>query len=480
MKKYDVIVIGTGAGNIVLEAAMEKGLSCAQIERGKFGGTCLTRGCIPTKVMVTAADRLREIEESEGIGVEVEGKPKLNWDTVAQRVWKKIDESKDLRAFYLSQSGLDVYEGEGYFIDSKVMQVRLNDGTLSEPMTADKIFVGVGGRTNVPAIEGLEKVGYLTSESLFGDKYPKQPFEELIVVGGGAIGTEFAHIFAAAGTKVSIVQRNVRLLPKEDEEISAQILKELTRLGIDVYLNSDTMAVEKRENGKKEMRIRDKNSGEIRTIRGDEILICPGIVSNADSLHPEKTGLILNSKGWIDTDDLMQTNVEGIWAFGDVNGRQQFRHKANYEADLIAHNLFLKAEREEFRRANYDFVPAVTFTYPQVAHVGMTEKQARDAGYELLIGKHHYSQTAKGYALGLEGDNQRDGFAKLIVDKKTGDMLGMHIIGPEASVLIQPYVNLLYAGEKQLDPKKLSTVRQTMVPHPSLSELAIWTYYYLK
>lgn len=480
MKKYDVIVIGTGAGNIVLEAAMEKGLSCAQIEKGKFGGTCLTRGCIPTKVMVTAADRLREIEESDTIGVEVSGKPKLNWDTVRKRVWKKIDESKDLREFYLSQSGLDVYEGEGYFIDSKVMQVRRNDGTLSEPMTADKIFIGVGGRTNVPAIEGLEEAGYLTSESLFGDQYPKKPFDELIVVGGGAIGTEFAHIFAAAGTKVSIVQRNVRLLPKEDEEISAQIFKELTRLGISVHLNSDTMAVKKLPNGKKEMRIRDKNSGDIQTIRGDEILICPGIVSNADSLQAEKTGLRINEKGWIDTNDLLETNVEGIWALGDVNGRQQFRHKANYEADLIAYNVFLKAEGEDLRRADYNFVPAVTFTYPQVAHVGLTEKQARDAGYELLIGKHHYSQTAKGYALGLEGEHQRDGFAKLIVDKKTGDMLGMHIIGPEASVLIQPYVNLLYAGEKQLDPKKLSTVRQTMVPHPSLSELPIWTYYYLK
>ena len=191
-----------------------------------------------------------------------------------------------------------------------------------------------------------------------------------------------------------------------------------------------------------------------------------------------------------------------MWAFGDVNGRQQFRHKANYEADILAHNCFMSSSPKEYRWARYDLVPAVTFCCPQVAHVGMTEKEAREKGYELLIGKHYYNQTAKGFALGYgEADKE---FAKLIVDKNTDRMLGFHAIGQEAAMLIQPYLNLLNAGKHELVPinpeigsettKKLraenpvahlkphllSTVRQTMVPHPSLSEVGIWTYYYMK
>lgn len=477
MKNYDVIVIGTGSGNIVLEAAMEKGLRCAQIEKGKFGGTCLTRGCIPTKVMVTAADRIREIEESPKIGVDVE-KAQINWPKMSQRVWHKINESVNLLNFYKQQKNLDVYEGEGYFIDQKTMQVRFQDGSLSEPLYADKIFIGVGGRTNIPKIEGLEEVGYLTSESLFGDQYPQKSYESLIIVGGGAIGTEFAHIFASAGTKVSIVQRNVRLLPKEDAEISEQILRHLSNVSVEVHLNQDTVAVQK-EDGRKMLTIRDKSSGEKKTLSAEEILICPGIVSNADTLKLQNTSIQTDEKGWIITDEYLKTNIDGIWAFGDVNGKQQFRHKANYEADIIAHNVFSKEAELRLRHADYSLVPAVTFTYPQVAHIGMTEREAREAGYEIQIAKHRYAQTAKGYALGLD-EEKEENFAKLIVDKKTKDMLGIHIIGPQASILIQPFVNLMTAGKMNLAPQKLSTIQESMVPHPALSEVAIWTYYYLQ
>lgn len=477
MKAYDVIVIGTGATNIVLEAALEKGLRCAQIEKGKFGGTCLNRGCIPTKVMVTLADKIKEMEKNRKIGLEVEN-PRINWDKLSQRVWTKIDENKGLRDYYKKQTNLDVYEGEAYFTGEKVIEVALHSGEISESLTADKIFIGVGGRTNVPEIKGLKETGYLTSESLFGDSYPTKPFDELIILGGGAIGTEFAHIFSACGTKVSIVQRNVRLLPKEEQEISDQLLKDFKRQGIETYLNRDAIEVQKRDE-KTILIVKDKKTGEVQEVTGDQILICPGIVSNADHLKIENTGIEMDENGWIVTDEFLQTNVDGVWALGDVNGKQQFRHKANYEADIIAHNIFGE-EGQSQRKADYELVPAVTFTYPQVAHVGMNEKQAKEAGYDLLIGKNVYSQTAKGYAMGFEEGDPEDGFAKLIVDKKTGNMLGMHIIGPQASILIQPYINLMTAGKEQLDPQKLQTVRETMVPHPSLSEVAIWTYYHME
>lgn len=500
MKKYDMIVIGTGAGNIILEAALEKGLSCAQIEKGKFGGTCLTRGCIPTKVMATFADKILELEHSKELGLHFEGLS-MDWGKMSERVWEKIDESKALREFYQKEKNLDVYEGTGFFVKEKVIQVQLNTGELSEPITADRIFIGVGGRTNVPVIEGLEEVGYITSETLFGESYPKKPYDSLIIIGGGAIGVEFAHIFNAVGTKVSMVQRNVRLLPKEDEEVSAWIKERFEERGIHVLLNTQTVSV-KKHGSKKMLKVKNKETGEEKNIVAEEILVAPGIVSNADLLQLENTKIRTDEKGWIMTNEFLETSVDGVWAFGDVNGRQQFRHKANYEADILAHNCFMSSSPKEYRWARYDLVPAVTFCYPQVAHVGMTEKEAREKGYELLIGKHYYNQTAKGFALGYgEADKE---FAKLIVDKNTDRMLGFHAIGQEAAMLIQPYLNLLNAGKHELVPinpeigsettKKLraenpvahlkphllSTVRQTMVPHPSLSEVGIWTYYYMR
>lgn len=500
MKKYDLIVLGTGAGNIILEAALKQGLKAAQIEKGKFGGTCLTRGCIPTKVMASFADKLMELKELPDIGIET-GEIRADWSRMSSRVWQKIDESLELREFYLKEKNLDVYEGRGFFVRDRVMQVERNDGGLSEEITADRIFIGGGGRTNIPPIEGLEETGYLTSETLFGEQYPARPFKSLIILGGGAIGTEFAHIFNAVGTKVSMVQRNVRLLPKEDEEVSALILEKYRERGIEVYLHSDTLSL-RREKGEKVLTIRDKKSGTEREIAAEEILVAPGIVSNADTLGLENTSIRTDERGWIQTNEFLETSAEGVWAFGDINGRQQFRHKANYEADIIAYNYYMGKEPSEYRWARYDLVPAVTFSYPQVAHIGLSEKDASEKGFAPRIGKHFYRQTAKGFALGYE--NEKNDFAKLIVDQDTKRILGFHAIGPEAAMLIQPYLNLMNAGKTRLipineeiasettkklrkqglcrdmEPGLLSTVRETMVPHPSLSEVGIWTYYYLE
>lgn len=501
MKKYDVIVIGTGAGNIIIEEALKNGLECAMIEKEKFGGTCLTRGCIPTKVMVTVADTIREMEEYKKIGIHV-GQPTVDFELLSKRVWNKIDESKELKDFFQETEHLDVYEGTASFLKNKVVEVTYDDGG-KDVLTADKIFINVGARTRVSRFEGLEETGYLTSESFFGNKFPEKPYESLIILGGGPIGCEFAHVFSSLGTKVTLVQHNVRLLPREEEEISAEVLKYMKDFGVEVILNQDTVSL-REEDGKKVLRIKERTTGEEKEVRAQEVLLASGVMSNADLLSLENTDIKTDKRGWILTNEFLETSVEGVYAIGDINGKQQFRHKANYEADILAHNLFMNKTPQEYRWANYDLVPAVTFSYPQVAHVGLTEKEAREQGFELKVGYNHYYDTAKGYALGHERTDEKGAFAKLIVDKETDRMLGIHIIGPQASVLIQPFLSLMNAGEqilvpineeigsevtrrlrreyltRYLSPGSLNTVRETMVPHPTLAEVPIWTFYHME
>lgn len=502
MKKYDVIIIGTGAANIVLDAALQQGLSCAVIEKGKFGGTCLTRGCIPTKVLATAADYIREIQDLPKIGIEVEP-AKMNWDLISSRVWKKIDEHESVLRYYQKYANLVIYQGSAFFTGEKILQVKLHDGSLSDAMTAEKIIIDVGARTNLPEIPGREEAGYICSETLFGNKYPKRPYKSLIIVGGGPIGCEFAHIFAAAGTSVTVVQHNSRLLPRADDEISVQLRQNMEAFGIKTYVNADLLEVQK-ENGQKKLLFEDRETGTISEITAEEIMYATGIKPVSKELQVENTALATDERGWIKTNELLETNVSGIWAIGDINGQPAFRHKANYEADILVHNLFSHNEPEKWRWASYDVVPAVTFTYPQVAQVGMTETEAREKGYTVKTGKQFYRNTAKGYALGLTAEAGMDGFVKLVVDGKTNNILGVHVIGAQASLLIQPFINMLNIGTftikainetigsetakelrklgltRTLDPHSVVSVGEIMTPHPSLAEVIMWTQYYFE
>lgn len=497
MKQYDLIVVGTGGANIVVDAAQKKGLKIAQIEKGKFGGTCLTRGCIPTKVMVTAANAIQEIEEFKQIGVYT-STPKLDWDFMSKRVWHMIDESKDIYEYYNAFDNVDVYRGTATFVSNKVIKVHMNDGTESEEITAPIIVLGTGGHSNIPNVPGLQEAGYLSSESLFGDKYPAKPFKSLAILGAGPIGSEFAHVFDSAGTNVTIIQRNVRLVPKEDADASEYLLNNYRERGINILLNQTTEEV-RVENGKKIVVTKDRSTGEITETPVEEILVATGIRPSVEELHLENTDIEQHPGGWIKTNEFLETSVEGIYAMGDVNGEPAFRHRANYEADIIAHNLFIAKIPEDYRWARYDVLPMVTFSYPEIGHVGLTEEEAIKAGYNVGTGKNYYSSTAKGFAMGITPQSVNNGFIKIVVDKDTNNILGVHVAGPQASILFQPYVNLMNSGNtalkainedigsartkelrakgliRQMDPHSIITVGETMSPHPSLSELAMWT-----
>ncbi|MDD2213857.1 MAG: FAD-dependent oxidoreductase, partial [Oscillospiraceae bacterium] len=299
MKHYDLILIGSGAGNIVLDAGLEQGLHCALIEKGKFGGTCLNRGCLPSKVLVTAANLLRDIQKAEAIGVHTE-QARLDWPVISRRVWQKIDENQSIRAEYQAEANLDVYEGSASFTAPGQLKVKLNGGGDSELLTADKIVIATGGHSRTEAIAGLRAEDYITSESFFGSRYPAKPWRRVAILGGGPIGTEFAHVLSSAGSEVHLIQRNVRLLPHEDPEISQILLDSMTSLGIDVSLNTVIRQVEHpadQDPSAARLRLQlqphkaeTEPAGRDTSLEVDVLLIAAGIVPHQD-LHPELAGI---------------------------------------------------------------------------------------------------------------------------------------------------------------------------------------------
>ena len=397
VKKYDLIVVGTGAALTVLETALQRGQKVAVVERAKFGGTCLNHGCIPTKVMVTAADALRDTERWSEMGVKGE-KPTLDWDVISRRLWKQINVSQTMTRDYEQRENLDVYHGTAKFISKDTLQVTC-EASKTADITAPIIVLGVGARTNIPDVPGLETIPYLTSESFFGDRFLKTLPETMTILGGGPIGTEFAHSFSALGVNVTLVQHNQYLVPREEPEISEFVLQSLRNAGITVYTNQSVESVRK-DGGEIRCTISDRATRENKTFTTDVVFVAAGIVPNTDWLDLAKTEIKTDAKGNIITNEFLETSQTG----------------------------------------------------PEVAHVGLTEKAAKEKGYEVQTALHYYSDTVKAYALGITHGSPEDGFIKLVIDRPTQIILGAHMVGYQASVLLQPYVNLLNAGTMELTP----------------------------
>lgn len=489
MKNYDLLVVGSGAGLIVLEHALERGLSCALIEGDKLGGTCLVRGCIPSKILTVPADVIREAERAERIGLKFP-RAKYDWETVGGRMWAKIRESEDIERALDAYPDVTLYRGTGEFTGEKRMRVRRKPGEgWSEEISADRIVLATGARSAIPPIRGLEETGYVTTETFFGDKFPKRPWPSLIIIGGGLIAAEFGHVFSAFGTKVTILEMGPRLLPAEEPEVS-DFMARVFREHMDVRLNCRAEAAGRSDGGRKVVSCVDTVTEAVSAVEADEILVAAGRRSNADLLQPEKTGLKLDRGGWIVADEYLETSAPGIWALGDALGGFQFRHKANADAEVCAHNLF---ETGHARAAvDNSAVPWAVYSHPQVGHVGLTEKQAIEAGHETLVSVHHYSDVARGFAMGYEPGDADDGFVKLVADRSLR-LLGAHVVGPEAAVLVQPFVYMMNAGYSCPPPPdkgktgpltreslacpeagSVMPIFRSMVIHPSLSELTAW------
>jgi len=467
MEKYDLVVVGSGAGLNVLNYGLQMGLKCALVENAKLGATCLTRGCIPSKVLVHPADLIREAEHAAKIGIKfkVEG---IDWDLIGRRMWSQIDESKGMEEGLSHVPNLKLYMGVGEFVGDYEMLVKsVGSDKIIGHFKGEKFVLASGARSFIPPIQGLDEIEYITSENFFGDKFPKKPWESLIIIGGGVIAAEFAHIFSAFGTKVTIVE----MLPRLVVLVNHKAIK----VGVKKKLKTVT--------------VQDVDSGKEIELQAEEIFIAAGRRSNADLLAVERTGVETNERGWVKTNKYLETTKPNIWCFGDANGLYQFRHKANYEADLCANNIF--GPESDKKEADYSVIPWAIFTSPQIGHVGMTQKEAIEKGHEIFVAVNHYSGVAKGFAMGYESDDVDDGFVKLVIDKSY-KLLGAHAVGPHAAILVQPFVYLMNAGYTCDSPdfpartgaNKLGRacpeagsfmpVYKSMVIHPSLNEVAGW------
>lgn len=468
---FDLVVLGTGAGLMVAEIAAKRGLEVAVIEKGKFGGTCLTRGCIPSKMLVYPADLIREAERGHKVGLTFQ-RPEVDFQQISDRVWAQIDVSKGIEQSFGEIPNVTLFKGEGWFTGPHSLKVKLNAGGEAT-LEGRQILIATGGRTHIPAIEGLEETGYLTSERFFGPDYPKQPYESLIIAGGGTIAAEFAHIFAALGTKVTIIGRNPQLLPMEDEEISEKVLWQLRAHGIQVLTGMEVIRAEKTPEGKR-ITARSRQTGEEASVVGQEFLLAAGIVPESDVLNLAAAGVRTDEYGWIQVNEYLETSQKHIFALGDVIGGHLFRHKANYQADLLSHNLF---NTELPRRARDErATPWAVFTAPQVGHVGLTEREVKRLGKPYYKGTYRYSFIAAGMSMAYRDEDGDNGLVKLLLDEQRR-ILGVHIVGFQAAALVQPFVYLMNAGQAMEDAEAgtILPLMRSMVIHPTLSELAAWS-----
>lgn len=444
MKSYDVTVIGSGSGMYFVEESLARGLTVALVDKGPVGGTCLNLGCIPSKMLLYPADRVTEIQEAQKLGITAEIK-NINFHLVMERMRKTIPATQDHIREGISQSeNLDFYEGTGHFVSDYTLEVK------GEPIRAEKhIFIASGSRPSIPPIKGLDQMDYLTNESVL--KLKERPVS-MLIIGGGYIAVEYAHFFTAMGTQVTVLEMGDRLVAGEEPEISALLQKVMSRR-MEVYTSTRAEEVEK--SGKGYTVVTRDASGKVKEFTAESIMIAVGRKSNSDLLKPGNTGAATDERGFIKVNDYLETTKPNIYATGDANGQQMFTHVANQEAVIAAHNAF----HPQKIKMNYSAAPHAIFSHPQIAAVGLTEEKAKK-DYDILVGRARYYDVAYGEAM-----METEGFAKAIVDKESRRMLGFHIIGPHASILIQEVINAMAHGGD------ISLISQGMHIHPALSEL---------
>lgn len=446
MEQFDVIVIGSGSGMLLASAAIEQGFRVALIEHGKMGGTCINVGCVPSKMLIYPADVAAIAKEASKLGVNATVNS-VDFSNIMNRMHNLVNHDTGHQAAAVEATPqIKWFKEKGEFISDYTMQVGAN--TISGRV----IFIASGARVGLPLIKGIEKIDYLTSDTVLELK--SQP-KSIIIVGGSYIGMEYGHFFSAIGTKTTVIQRPNRVIPEEEPEISALLQSEMGKR-MDIYTGWE--ALEAKQDGDIKIVIaRNRQDGTVKEFQAEALMIATGRVSNADLLKPEKTGVKLDDHGFIKVNEYLETSKKNIYAFGDAIGKQMFKHVANYEAGIVWHN----ANHDHKVKIDYLAAPHAIFSHPQVASVGLKEAEAKEQKYKILVGRAEYKDTAMGAAMGYA-----EGFVKVVVERETGKILGCHIIGAEASNLIQEVVNAMVTEKGDFGP-----IARGMHIHPALSEV---------
>ncbi len=423
-------------------------MKMAVIDKDEPGGICLTRGCIPSKILLYPAELVRLTEKAREFGIATEIRS-IDFAQVMARMRSLIDaDIESIRRGLSSSNNIDYYHATAEFVSPYTLKV--GDETVSSKL----IFLCTGSETIIPSVKGLAEAGYLTSDGVLQLK--KLP-ESVAVIGGGYIAAELGHFLAAMGSKVTIIGRNPQFIPEEEPEVSDVLRREL---GMHMTILTNVEVKEAKKSGRSRIvRAEDRVTGAAKEVEAEVILVATGRGPTSHFLHPEKGGVKTDSRGWIVVDEYLQTTQPGVWAMGDADGRFMFKHVANYESEIVYYNAVLGRKA----KADYHAVPHAVFTYPEAAGVGMKEEEAvaKFGKEEIVIGFYRYEDTAKGEAMAA-----KDYFVKVIMERETEKILGAHVAGPYASVLIQELVNAMYTGDQS--PGNL---RRSMYIHPALNEV---------
>jgi len=441
--EFDYIVIGSGSGLDLANALAENNSKVAVIEKERPGGTCLNRGCIPSKFLIHSADVVEQIQHAKTFGIDVK-----NYSFDIPHMFHKTNNFTDSQSDAMlnglsKQENPKFFHNEAKFTGDKTLRVGTSE------ITAQKIIIACGSRPKIPKISGLDKVDFLTSvEALRLNRKPKS----LTIIGGGYIGCEFAHFFGSLGTEINIIHRHDTLLNKEDKDVSKKFT-EMIEKKFNFFRNYDTKKITK--NNDHYVINADSESGDNLEIYSEDVLITVGRVPNTDTLEVEKTGVNVDELGYVKTNKFLETSKEGIFALGDVLKNQPFKHAANYEAKCI----FTTLQGTPYA-VDYSVMPRAIFSSPQIAAVGKTEQElaSQNTKYEKFI--QSYSDTAMGTII-----DDASGFVKILVDEKHEKILGAHIIGPDASILIHEIIVAMNSSHP------ISVLKKSIHIHPALSEV---------
>ncbi|MBL4694327.1 dihydrolipoyl dehydrogenase [Candidatus Gracilibacteria bacterium] len=445
MKTYDLIIIGSGGGS-KLRPAGDLGKKVAIIEKDDLGGTCLNRGCIPSKMLIHTAEVADEIRNAHKYDIDNDTNFKVNFEELTTRVTESVSKtSHSIGDYYEKHKNVDYYHGTAKFIENKVIEIN------GEQLTAEKIFISVGTRARIPEIEGLRDTPFMTStEALRLRKQPKK----LLVLGGGYVAAELGYFYGAVGTEVEFIVRST-MLKGEDGEIAEEFTKVFGER-FKLHLGHSPTKIQY-ENDEFIVTSEDKE-GNTHELRADALLNATGIVPNTDTLDLENTDIALNARGYIIVDDNLQTNIPGIYALGDCLGRYFFRHSVNFEGEYLMRTLYTKPSKEKI---DYPPMPHAVFSNPQIAGVGKTEEELKEEGIHYIVGKNPYSKSA----MGGDAWMSEHGFCKLLFDRVSRKLLGAHIIGKESSNMIHGLI-MAMTMEATLDD-----LLKMIYIHPALPEV---------